>query len=32
MEWENGKDAPSKFHLASLSEKLPIKELVRNVK
>jgi len=32
MEWENGKDAPSKFHLASLSEQLPIKELVRNVK
>ena len=32
MEWENGKDAPGKFHLASLPEHLSVKELVRNVK
>jgi len=32
MEWENGKDAPSKFHLASLPEHLSVKALVLNVK
>lgn len=32
MEWENGKDKPSKFHLASLSKHLPLKELVCNIK
>lgn len=32
IEWENGKDAPSKFHLASLPKHLSVKELVRNVK
>ena len=32
MEWENGKDAPSKFHLASLPQHMSVKELVRNVK
>lgn len=32
MEWENGKEAPSKFHLASLPEHFSVKELVRNAK
>ena len=32
MEWENGKESPSKFHLASLPKNLPVKELVRNIK
>ena len=32
VEWENGKDAPSKFHFVSLPEHVSIKELVRNLK
>ena len=31
-EWENGKDAPNKFHFVSLPEHLTIKALVRNLK
>ena len=32
MEWENGKDAPNKFHFVSLPAHVSIKALVRNVK
>ena len=32
MEWENGKDAPSKFYLTSLPQHLSVKVLVLNIK
>jgi len=32
MEWESGKDEPSKFHISSLPKHLSVKELVRNTK